>query len=127
MKNIILWIWQLPQHIVALIAIKVTRAYRAKHFNSALIYCYNCKSNLGGAHGKYILMPCNANKTWIKHEYGHVRQSKRWGWLYYLVIGLPSVISLWLVRRGTLTHVQRMNSWPEKQADRLGGVTRRAA
>ena len=33
MKNIILWIWQLPQHIVGLIGIKITRAYKVEERN----------------------------------------------------------------------------------------------
>ena len=136
MKRFFIWLWQLPQHIVGLIGIKITRAYKVEERNDkgwyAEYWCYDCKSRMGGAHGQYILMPCDkyfanarAYQQFRDHEYGHVRQSNWLGVLYYPVVGLFSKITFWMVRWGWITREQRMNMFPEKQADRLGGVTRR--
>ncbi|MCB9759938.1 MAG: hypothetical protein H6739_08910 [Alphaproteobacteria bacterium] len=62
------------------------------------------------------------------HEMGHAAQSRRFGPLYLLVVGLPSVLrASWLVAHLWLTgrkwpHYYR--GWPENDADRLGGVER---
>jgi hypothetical protein len=63
-----------------------------------------------------------------EHEYGHTFQSRWLGPLYLLVVGAPSVA------RGIYAIVYReltgrrwrgyFDGWPEKQADRLGGVDR---
>jgi hypothetical protein len=63
-----------------------------------------------------------------EHEYGHTFQSRWLGPLYLLLVGIPSF------GRGTYAVVYRewtgrrwrgyFDGWPEKQADRLGGVDR---
>lgn len=52
------------------------------------------------------------------HEYGHTFQSQRWGPLYLLVVGLPSLFSAATARpigRGLTSHSLR---WYEQQANR---------
>jgi hypothetical protein len=63
-----------------------------------------------------------------EHEYGHTFQSRRMGPLYLLLVGIPSVSR---VIYGKLYHkftgeywMGYFDGWPEKQADRLGGVRR---
>ena len=99
--DIPLWIWQLPQHIVAMFFFifnwkKIKKAndcgityYKAKHV-------YNCGISLGN----YIFLDSDSYKNYenfrdketIKHEYGHSIQSKILGPLYVFFIGLPSLI-----------------------------------
>jgi hypothetical protein len=69
----------------------------------------------------------------VRHEcIGHRKQSKIWGWLYLLVVGLPSVIrnrisfyykktSDWYYGYGKYA---KSFAWPERQADRFGKVVR---
>jgi len=63
-----------------------------------------------------------------KHEYGHTIQSMIFGPLYLIVVGLPSVmqniIGVILLRRFDKHEYSYAyyNRYPEKWADRLGGV-----
>jgi hypothetical protein len=61
----------------------------------------------------------------VRHEYGHQVQSKIFGPIYLLVIGLPSII--WAGMYGVIikpTHNGYYKFFTEKWADRLGGVKR---
>jgi len=62
------------------------------------------------------------------HELGHTRQSRLLGWLYLPVIGLPSISRAayaLLFREVTGRQWTRYyEGYPEKWADRLGGVVR---
>lgn len=42
--------------------------------------------------GQYVIVSRDANLETIYHESGHCRQSQILGWLYLIVIGLPSII-----------------------------------
>jgi|ERR1051326_6652195 hypothetical protein len=63
-----------------------------------------------------------------EHEYGHTFQSRWFGPLYLLLVGVPSVARVFysrLYRRFTGEYwMGYFDGWPEKQADRLGGVRR---
>ena len=60
------------------------------------------------------------------HEYGHSVQSRWFGPLYLLVVGLPSVsrvfYSVYFHRRTGRSWNGYYSGWPEDHADRLGGV-----
>ena len=62
------------------------------------------------------------------HELGHTKQSRMLGWLYLPVIGLPSIsraVYALLYRELTGKQWTRYyDGYPEKWADRLGGVVR---
>ena len=75
--------------------------------------------------GKYIIVSQWTSKKTIKHEYGHCKQSKYLGWLYLLIIGLPSLIWAWMygpIVKPTKNGYSRF--YTEKWADKLGGVER---
>jgi hypothetical protein len=63
-----------------------------------------------------------------EHEYGHTFQSRWLGPLYLILVGIPSVSRViygWAYHRFTGEYwMGYFDGWPEKQADRLGGVTR---
>lgn len=90
------WVWQLPQNICGLVYKACIKDDIIKHFDSEPNHCdiYLKKSKDGVTLGKYIFV-CNSDKNLlsiIKHEQGHVIQSRMLGILYLLVIGLPSII-----------------------------------
>ncbi len=64
-----------------------------------------------------------------EHEFGHTFQSRRLGPLYLLLVGIPSVsrvVYAWLYRSFSGRYWNHyFDGWPEKQADRLGGVDRK--
>ena len=94
-KNLILFIWQLPQHIVALI-----------YFGYLVMMCKDlgvdsrykqaivipCIMRGAVTLGNYVFAGLNSEyKKTIKHELGHTIQSKILGPLYLIVIGIPSI------------------------------------
>jgi len=138
MKNLLLYIWQLPQHLLALALIRLLGATETRHPQTGIVYWfYKPKSRLGEfisgvSLGQYIILPPRLDYSLtIPHEYGHSVQSRAWGPLYLFVIGIPSAVfnNLWdRLFHKNWTHEKRQRwyygRWPEKQADRLGGVER---
>lgn len=115
MKNILLYLWQLPQNLLGLVVIAFTGAKR-----QCLVYRTD-KYRFGVSLGKYIIFGGCYTRTDIKHEQGHQKQSLYLGWLYLPVIGLPSVIGNLLYRVIDFDYYKQ--PW-EAWADRLGGVER---
>ena len=94
-RNLILFIWQLPQHIVALI-----------YFGYLVMMCKDlgvdsrykqaivipCVMRGAITLGNYVFVGLNSEyKETVKHELGHTIQSKILGPLYLIVIGIPSI------------------------------------
>ena len=112
--------WQLPQHLLALILIKVVGATKSKEYGGASIY--TTARIFGISLGEYIILWSGANDTTVRHEYGHAIQSRMLGPAYLLVVGLPS-ITMNLLSRVEVLRVERYyDRWPENWADKLGGV-----
>jgi hypothetical protein len=59
-----------------------------------------------------------------KHEHGHQIQSLYFGFLYLLIIGLPSVLNNIRSRIANKDSKWYYSRYPEKWADKLGGVER---
>lgn len=98
-KYIILFIWQLPQNLVAVIVMpfigKLTKVWDGDY--SA---CYHGERMSGGislgsfAFISNCLNTSSRRKEYIYHElFGHTVDSKRWGPLYLIVWGLPSLLN----------------------------------
>ena len=94
-RNLILFIWQLPQHIVALI-----------YFGYLVMMCKDlgidsrykqaivipCVMRGAITLGNYVFIGLNSEyRKTVKHELGHTIQSKILGPLYLIVIGIPSI------------------------------------
>ena len=126
----LLFIWQLPQCLLALVLIgKDKLKFRQSIRNRPI---YSGPMNYGISLGQYILMgdfdfqpgsdPCVSY-----HEWGHTRQSLYLGWLYLLIVGLPSIVMNMMSSRSLLHGSGKFNAnyynrWPESWADKLGGV-----
>jgi len=133
-KEVLLYIWQLPQHLLALLLIKITGACKSGSFFSlveARVYRQSKYKGWGISLGRYIILHDCYDTDTEYHELGHSVQSVWFGPLYLPVIGLPSAIgnNLWdrIFHRhwpAEKRHRWYYSRWPEKQADRLGGVTR---
>lgn len=123
MKDILMYIWQLPQNLVGLV-LRLIYKGNDSMYEDAIVR--RSTSMLGGISlGKYIIVSQWSRENTIKHEYGHCRQSKMLGWLYLLVIGLPSII--WAGMYGTIIKASKngyYKFYTEKWADNLGGVVR---
>ena len=92
MKNLLLtllnWTWCLPQQVAGLVLKIITKARKVGDH-----YEYNVESGSISLGSYIFLCPAHWNdKETLKHEKGHTKQSYILGWLYLIVIGLPSFI-----------------------------------
>ena len=132
--NFLRLLWQLPQNLLGFILFQIYSVdclclevpYRDVHI------LYSEKMRGGISLGQYIVLPWKYRynsssyvRDTISHEYGHTRQSLYLGWLYLVVIGLPSL--LWAWAHSTfkrLREVDYYSFYTERWADDIGGVWR---
>ena len=123
MKRTLLYIHQLPQNLVGVV-LRLIHKGTDTEYNDALVR--RSQTMQGGISlGRYIVVNRYASRKTIMHEYGHCLQSRRLGWLYLIVIGLPSII--WAGLYGWLiphSYNGYYRFYTERWADKLGGVTR---
>ena len=119
MKKILLYIWQLPQNLLGLLVIKFTKAVHKR--SNSLDYWFTDKYSFGVSLGRYIILGKHFSTRTLHHEHGHQIQSLYLGWLYLILIGLPSAIGN-LVDR-VIPYDYYSTIW-EHTADVLGGIKR---
>ena len=94
-RNLILFIWQLPQHLLAILYIGYLvmmckdLGIDSRYKQATVIPCI-----MRGAItlGNYVFVGLNSEyRKTVKHELGHTIQSKILGPLYLIVIGIPSI------------------------------------
>ena len=127
------FIWQLPQNLIGLFMLmwhkKFCKHEIKKISNADGIQYYLLKhvNDCGISLGNYIFLDSDrsASKKAVKHEYGHQLQSKRLGWLYLIIIGIPSAIGNIIYRKTKFKPYGDYYKQPwEKWADELGNVNR---
>jgi hypothetical protein len=130
LKEILLYIWQLPQNLLGLIMLLFMKPYISKEKYKGITVVVSKKMSGGISLGNYIILSesnkdkVKSQKTW-DHEWGHTRDSRMFGPLYLIAIGLPSLIWCWVYGRFIpYTYNGYYKFYTEKRADRLGGVER---
>lgn len=117
---IALFIWQLPQCIVALLMMPFLGKLTLVSYDN---YCFAFKAtNMSGgiSLGVFVFLSEYSSKsdTTLAHEQvGHVKQSHYLGWLYLIVIGLPSII--WAGIYKYLGYKNYYSFYTEKWANKL--------
>ena len=123
MKRYISYLHQLPQHLIALL-LRLIYKGNDSEYNGCIVR-RSVYLRGGISLGKYIIVNQWFREVDIKHEYGHSVQSRYLGWLYLIVVGLPSL--LWAIMYGRMIR-QSYNGYykfyTERNADKLGGVNR---
>lgn len=128
MKKFLMYLWQLPQNILGLLVIVFSKGKYEYSIEGKDIYSTDC--NFGVSLGKYIITDNFGWGDTAKHEYGHCLQSEKLGWLYLIVIGLPSALGNLYDRIAHRSWKYKDSiAWYYKQpweawADKLGGVKR---
>ena len=91
LKDVVMFIWQLPQIIIGLL--KTIGMGRYVHMVDG-VRIYISDGMDGMSLGNVIIINPNVPEgTWlVKHEFGHVIQSRILGWLYIPVIFIPSYL-----------------------------------
>lgn len=123
-KEILMYIWQLPQNLLGLLLRAIYKGDDSVY--EGAIVRRSTKMRGGISLGKYIIVSQWSRKETVMHEWGHCRQSVYLGWLYLLVIGLPSLV--WAGLYGTLipsTKNGYYRFYTEKWADKLAGIKRK--
>lgn len=123
-KNFILdWVWQLPQNLLGIIYRENIESVHYPISNSDNYKVYLKWTQGAVTLGKYIFIykECVTLPYIIKHESGHVKQSKMLGPLYLLIIGIPSI--LWAAtHRYILPEKDYFWFYTEKWANKLAGL-----
>lgn len=90
-------------------------------------YEYNVRSGSVSL-GEYIFL-CPSHwhdKETLQHENGHRIQSRKLGWLYLFVIGIPSIIWASCFEGYRKKHdIDYYDFYTERWANNLGGVTKK--
>lgn len=128
MKKILLTIWQLPQVLVGLFLLILYKKSSKIIYKDDYVKVYSCNIPGGISLGTIILInKYMCTKNTINHEIGHTKQSRYLGWLYLIIIGLPSILHAWLNNYigCCKNHIEGYyHFYTEKWADKLGGVKR---
>lgn len=119
--KIILFIWELLQNLVGFLYLKLSKyKFTVRYFlngNTSIKYYYAEEFPGGLTLGEFIFT--NGPKH-VKHENGHVKQSRILGPFYLPFIGLNSLLHAAL--HDCKAHGKEYDHfWTEKWADRLGG------
>ena len=125
LKTILLFLWLLPQNIIGLIVFFFTKLRGAKSetYNGTIVTRW--KRSGGISLGQFIFVPQYAGEKTIKHEYGHYIDGTCLGWLYGVVIGIPSFIWAGCFGKYRAKHnISYYDFYTEKRADLLGEVNR---
>lgn len=136
LKQIALYIWQLPQNILGLLLIVIYKPSRKHVLDNGVEIHYSSKMLGGISLGKYAIVHTihyrqvleeSIKRDTVRHEaIGHTKQSRMFGPLYLPIIGLCSIC--WAGLYGTKLFPTTPNGyykfWTEKWADELAGVER---
>lgn len=125
LNQIVQWTWCLPQNLVGVVVLLVTKIQGAatERYKGCIVSRW--KDYRGVSLGQFLFVNANAADVTVKHEYGHSKQSLMLGWLYLLVVGLPSIIWAGCFAKYRMKHgVGYYSVYPENWADKLGGVKR---
>lgn len=117
--QILLILWQLPQCIVGLVMLPFLGKLELVRYEN---YCWIFKGEKmsgGISLGCFIFLSKynSRRETVILHELGHVKQSHLLGWLYLIIIGLPSILN------ATFDFTEcYYDFYPEAWANKLSGL-----
>lgn len=130
MKEILLYLWQLPQNLLGLLLLLWYKREKVYHRLNGRTFYYTDEMPSGISLGNYIIMNREDREDGMRHEYGHSIQSRILGPLYLLVIGIPSACGNLFDRLfHKKWHWSKQMKWYynqpwEKWADELGNVKR---
>lgn len=125
MKHVLRLLWTFPQNLLGWLLYHCIKG-KVFQYKESQVKCWSYKEASMGLGNYIFLCPDHVgNDRILKHEYGHVRQSRLLGWFYLIIIGIPSVIWAWCFEKyRKKRNIDYYSFYTEKWADHLGGVTR---
>ena len=136
LKEIVLFLWQLPQNVIGCITLLVTGCNMKSKVIDGKEYYYFVATRFnnswsGVSLGRFVVFSYEyVDDNSVKHEHGHQRQSLYLGWLYLFIIGIPSFFgNIWDRLFHSNWYMHEREEWYYKQpwehwADKLGKVER---
>lgn len=118
---IVLFIWQLPQNIVAILMLPFIGKLRKVDYKY-FCFAFEASRMSGGISlGNFIFLSktCAKSVTTIEHEFGHVKDSWKCGPIYLLFIGLPSICWATFKPKKACYY----NFYTEKRANKNAGLS----
>lgn len=132
LKNIILFIWQMPQALLGylLLLLVYTPKYVCEVDGVKMYFVDRIAQAVN--FGQFSLISSRIYRNVddiselnvVKHELGHSKQSKMLSWLYPFVVMIPAYFWSRHFRKQKLRSVRYFDFFTEKWADRLGNVKR---
>lgn len=130
-KFIVDWIWQLPQNLLGILWRRIKKDSIILEISNEDIrdvgaIAYLIKAGGAVTLGKYVFISqtYRDQSMTIKHECGHVKQSKMLGPLYLIIIGIPSILHAWLNDYIGCDKKKGYSHWyTEKWADKLMNIS----
>ena len=128
-KDVRNFLWELPQNLLGLILIQITNAWYSVGWDD----CYFTeKIDFAVSLGSYIVASRSLYNTFVvmKHEQGYQKLSRKYGWFYLPIVGIPSVIRYLIDRYAhkNWSYKDRerwyYSGFPEKQADKYANIKR---
>lgn len=134
MIELLLFIWQFPQNILGILLINFFRPTKIHVLDNGVCVYYSDTMMGGISLGKYCIVNSRYYRenmyesltfSTVRHEaIGHTKQSRILGWLYLILIGLPSF--LWAAIRtfGAFNNIPYHCFYTEKWADKIANIER---
>ena len=126
--SLIFWTWCLPQSFLGFLIFifcALTKNIKSVEiFKNVIIIETSLISGL--SFGQFIFLEdVSLTSKILKHEYGHTIQNYIFGWLYLIIIGIPSFVRaiIWKIKK--LPNRDYYKGWSENWADKLGKVRRK--
>lgn len=127
MKNVLMFIWTLPQTLLGLLLLCYYRPTRLHKLEDGTMINYTSRISGGITLGRYVFVAAthyrvDINETLrrdtVRHNaIGHAKQSKVLGWLYIPLLILSRLMGLLLLRK-------KYSFGMERLADRIAKVNR---
>lgn len=129
----LLFIWELPQLLLGIIVFMIMKSrHKIKLIERESHRFFIETPTIGVSLGWIIFWTKEGNRfshltnDCRMHEFGHALQSVMLGPFYLIVVGIPSILrvlySKWFYNKYGQSWQNYFNGFPEKWADRLGGV-----
>lgn len=134
--DVFLWLWMFPQQLIGFCICTLLKSRKKQVYlkfqlgncihTDVIIHEVPKLFHSAVSLGTFLIFDSRTDFSMdsIRHEIGHTKQSLYLGWLYLLVVGIPSLLGNIYSRIFKKSSEWYYSRFPESWADKLGGVKR---